>query len=352
MAPRQKLDASTQNAAQRRLGTSLDPKIRRRSTEAISTMERMGFDPMVAAIHTFRKLDQEIFEMQQLKHPDGQILNKDGSMRRFSVRALTELYGQQIKICTELLKYRYAKVPEITGSDQKDLPPMVVKLTGGVRAGVHTINGGNNAGALGGATAPQAVQQGVPQEVAASGDSAGVDRGYVSLGPGHADVTLVSDDEIRAYARDRVASEALRSVAQDRLRQLEERLVEDLSSDRQDGRVGVEVEQGRPGSSELPELLYAEPESRYVTDLPDPDQDGRGRVQPQARYAASGLQPAGRPAGLGQPVQDPGGRETTQDQAGASAQGQSVNPKKLKVPTFGYPNSTGPSILKPPVRLS
>ena len=351
MAPRQKLDVSTQNAANRRLGTGLDSKIRRRSTEAIQTMERMGFDPMVAAIHTFRKIDQEIFELQALKNPDGQVLNKDGSMRRFSMRALTELYGHQIKICSELLKYRYAKVPEITGNDQNELPAMTVRLSGGVRAGVHRINGGSNVGAQDGAYAPQAVQDDYGQGQVVPLGAPGGNPGPVTLGPGHADVTIVSDDEIRAYAADRVASESLRSVAQDRIRELAEKLAQELPGSGLDDRVVDESVQGGAGGSILvrPEDIRAE--SGDPSSVASSGQDGFRRVEPEEGAADRRLRSGLVPAESGHDVQGSGPRTATQDQAGAVPARPSVNPGKLKVPSFGYPHSTGPSILKPPVPM-
>ena len=354
MAPRQKLDVSTQNAANRRLGTGLDSKIRRRSTEAIQTMERMGFDPMVAAIHTFRKIDQEIYELQALKSPDEQVLNKDGSMRRFSMRALTELYGHQIKICSELLKYRYAKVPEITGDDQKDLPAMTVRLSGGVRAGVHRINGGSNASTPLGAQGFQDADQ--YQAVSGAGTQvpgSGRDLAGASLDSGHANHSILSDDEIRARVADRLVSEGVRNLAQDRLRELEQKLAAELPSDSLDDPSVIDVRSVDPG---LPARSSDEDEEFEVigvtaSDLAEHAQSRPGRTQGETgadRHRSGSDQESAWP---GRPVPGHGEHSPAQDQAGASPSRQGINPGKLKVPSFGYPHSTGPSILKPPVPL-
>lgn len=86
----------------------------------------LGYDPIVELVAQHRHLMEEIRTLQNIR--DGSLvrLDKDGKEEKYSRMHYVELMTLAQKISADLLRYRYARVPEM--GDFLRAAPMVMKV--------------------------------------------------------------------------------------------------------------------------------------------------------------------------------------------------------------------------------
>lgn len=89
--------------------------------ESIKKMARMGFDPIVETIKTFHLINEEMVECRY--NPDGTKKAKYNNMH------FAELLKLRQKLTSDMMAYRYPKVPETLNINDKPLPGVAIMLT-------------------------------------------------------------------------------------------------------------------------------------------------------------------------------------------------------------------------------
>lgn len=89
--------------------------------ESIRKMAKLGFDPIVETIKTFHLINEEMVEVRY---------NTDGSKKaKYNQKHFSELLALRQKLTSDMMSYRYPKVPETLNINDKPLPGVTIQLT-------------------------------------------------------------------------------------------------------------------------------------------------------------------------------------------------------------------------------
>jgi len=94
-------------------------------------LEQLGFDPMEKLVAVYNRLEREDIMLTKIRDADEVHMVKDGKKvgkKRYSSVAHTTVLGHMKDIGTDLLRYKYARVPEGEGVE-KEIPKINIKLT-------------------------------------------------------------------------------------------------------------------------------------------------------------------------------------------------------------------------------
>ncbi len=97
-------------------------------------LKKLGFDPIEKLVNLYNKLEKEnefyckLREVGQLE----QIDNNGDTVRtiRYSHIAHTNILSQLEKVSSQLLRYRYARVPETVNLESNHIPALNINLSG------------------------------------------------------------------------------------------------------------------------------------------------------------------------------------------------------------------------------
>lgn len=91
------------------------------SKAAQAKLKELGFDPIEELVKMYRQTDQDIYSLTH---------NNDGTFReKFSQMALASLMTTKAKVGSDLLRYGYARVSELSANEEKSAPGMVIMTT-------------------------------------------------------------------------------------------------------------------------------------------------------------------------------------------------------------------------------
>jgi hypothetical protein len=104
------------------------------SSHSQRRLRDLGFDPIGKLVSVYEKLEREEAFQQHLKEASSiQELSKNGTKQkthRYSGMAHAKILEQMNKVCVDLMRYMYGRVPETVNINQTSQQPMVVNLSG------------------------------------------------------------------------------------------------------------------------------------------------------------------------------------------------------------------------------
>ena len=97
---------------------------------SVARLKELGFDPISSLIDVYKKIEAEISIQERLRDNTLVQLNGAGKQRAYRPEVHHALYDKLAKIGTDLLRYKYGRVPEVEENSAKALPALLVQLTG------------------------------------------------------------------------------------------------------------------------------------------------------------------------------------------------------------------------------
>ena len=97
----------------------------------VSSVERLAFhkyDPIGKLVELARTIEKEIQFQLDLRDGTTVRIRPDGKPMMYSARTHMELFAGLQKINSELLRYGYARVPEVNEAPKPPAQPLLVKL--------------------------------------------------------------------------------------------------------------------------------------------------------------------------------------------------------------------------------
>ena len=98
---------------------------------SITTLSRLGFDPIVQLVKQYNVIVDEIELQERIR--DGRLTELDhkGNVKRYSYKEHMILHDRLTNISKELLRYGYGRVSETIQTDPDNLPTFNVILNNG-----------------------------------------------------------------------------------------------------------------------------------------------------------------------------------------------------------------------------
>ena len=102
--------------------------------ESRAKLKKLGFDPIEKLVNLYNKLEQEnefyckLREVGQLQELDN--MGEPIRTVRYSHIAHTNILSQLEQVSSQLLRYRYARVPETINMESSKIPTLNINLTG------------------------------------------------------------------------------------------------------------------------------------------------------------------------------------------------------------------------------
>jgi hypothetical protein len=102
----------------------------KRSQRRLHTLD---FDPIERLVRLYKRLEEEDEHLVNLRKVDSVTeLNTDGTTKKkhkYSGVAHVAIFGHMEKVASDLLRYDYGRVPEMTYNNDVPTSPMVIQLT-------------------------------------------------------------------------------------------------------------------------------------------------------------------------------------------------------------------------------
>jgi hypothetical protein len=107
-------------------------RMEKRTRQAVFKLDQLKFDPIEELVRTYVRIYKEIKYYEDWR--DGKIvpLTSSGKPKSYSgssEMAHASLHDKLIKISTELLRYKYGRIPEGINLEPGDKPPLTINLS-------------------------------------------------------------------------------------------------------------------------------------------------------------------------------------------------------------------------------
>jgi hypothetical protein len=122
-------------------------RMEQKTRKALYKLDEIGFDPIEELVRTYVKVYKEIRYYEDWR--DGRIvpLTASGKARIYSGSselAHSNLHDKLIKISTELLRYKYGRIPEGINFEPNGAPPLTINLSSDQKSYEILVNNGED----------------------------------------------------------------------------------------------------------------------------------------------------------------------------------------------------------------